>query len=196
MIVVKSLLTLLFVVIVESNDQEPMESRFLNTDGPFHDLIVETCIHVHPTVLENLKHSLNTNDLDYLNLYLELRLSEDVANVNKIYSSLTKNKLFALRVDLIQLVIHNQTNSAFDSADTLPYSYTNSNTFLDKARKFVSRNYIRRQPEQCDHVFFMHGYPEDRVLGLAHSASVCSRDFSTSLNVFHASSDVVMAHEV
>jgi hypothetical protein len=166
-------------------------------------LTIETCVHVHPTVYEEVKASLNTDDIGFITLFLKIFFAERVADVHKIYRNMPSSRLFHFDVVLNDLVVHstyddekpliNKTNQRFDG---ILLRNQKHDSFLSQANTIVNKRFAHRK-NMCDHVFFVHAFPDDQtILGMAVKEQVCRNFYTSLIRWRRLSMETTMAHEL
>jgi hypothetical protein len=93
-------------------------------------LIVDSCVFIHYPIFNEAKYFLKTNDIDYVRLYLSVRFSEILLNINKIYETIPSDWYFKISVVFSHLFIETE----LDSRLWTPYldsSYSDTAAFIN-----------------------------------------------------------------
>ena len=142
-------------------------------------LVVEACVHVNYGAFLLAKEFLNTNDFNYIRMYLSIFFSNTINTINEIYKRLD-SPVFKLEIEFVKLTVQNYIIKEFE---------------LDKKRNYLTllNNYFERMYKNttvdCDHIFFLHNFTYDtnitthRELGLVMQKLYFNRLFKVAVNL-------------
>ncbi|CAF0958084.1 unnamed protein product, partial [Brachionus calyciflorus] len=153
------------------------------------NLIVESCVIIDFPVFDLYRKLLNSNERDYIKMYLTLRYTQSILVIDKIYSS-ARSDIFQFGIDLVDIIINYEFDFDYSSI------YHNESVMFDS---FIKRT-IKKDPKAynaCDHIFFIHGIELKGVLGYTKRGRVCS-DYKISFILYGVTKliETVMAHEL
>ena len=151
-------------------------------------LTVEVCIHIHEGVFYNAKNYLNTDNVDYIKMYLSLRFAHAVLNLNKIYQRID-HPLFSIKIEFVEMIIHKNSSEHIDKIE-------DKHSFFAQVKEFINKFYQSlNQTFKCDHVFFLHNYEFGATVGLASVGLICGEG-KTSIIKYTSYIENIMAHEL
>ena len=147
-----------------------------------NDLTVEACVHLHQNVYYRIKDYLQTDDADYIQLYILLKYSNLIYNINKIYETIDDPDI-SIKVELADIQYH--LNKVFQvELDDYEDKDKQAGAFFDEVQKFIVQFYKSR-PLNCDHVFFFHGCIKlTNSLGMAGVGAICPKNTYYTSNVY------------
>ena len=173
---------------IMNNKSEMIKKRSVKmTTYQKYDLIIKTCIHIDHSFYLDTKKILNTDNDDYIRMYLRMEFAQINLSLNKIYESFD-DPLFSLSTEINEFIIHKTKIEALN--------YSNSNTFFYSINSFINNYYINNR-SMCDHVFFVNNYVfknEESILGLASVSLICN--YRTSHIRYSYIKEITMAHEL
>lgn len=152
-------------------------------------LNVETCIIVDSKVYELFSYLLNATDsFDYVKMYLELHFARTTSFIKKIYETFA-NDWFEITIELNHLKILTEFQPIFEKLrDALKF-------FDAINEQIVKKNWLN--PDECDHIFYVHDYEYGSYIGQSGVGKICSVDKISIIRIDKSySSEIVMAHEL
>jgi hypothetical protein len=153
-------------------------------------LTVESCVHLNHEVYDRIKRYLQTSDKDYIKMYISLKYSIVIYNVNKIYETINDNDI-SISVELVEIITHenNIKNSLNDTNSSYAHFFS--------ANKFVN-DFYSNQSNKCDHVFYVHSFINSYILGQAMVGNICKfQDHKyTSTHLYLPYNYITFAHEL
>jgi len=156
-------------------------------------LTVESCVHLNHEVYDQIKRYLQTNDKDYINMYISLKYSIVIYNVNKIYETINDEDI-SISVELVEIIAHekNIKNSPNDDKNSSYAHFFSANKFVDD---FYSNS---NHSNKCDHVFYVHSFINSYILGQAMVGNICKfQDHKyTSTHLYLPYNYITFAHEL
>ena len=161
---------------------------------------VEACIIVKHSVYEQIKAYLNTNNHNYVTMYISIHLAHIMHVANHIFKSM-KTPLFELEALLVKLTIQTEDNPFFNPDNP---ECKQSRCFIEKYFQKVNRYFwkhfdTKENPPDCDTILLIHDYTlGGNVIGLAQQKKICDFSGFTSLILFsfEAHMGQVIAHEI
>jgi hypothetical protein len=157
------------------------------------ELTVECCVFIHNRVYQNIRSFLKTNDHDYVRLFFSIRFTEVILNVDKIYKTIS-DEFFSMNVVFKDLFIQVEPDARFNQLADRFVFITFVQDYMNEL--FTFNKYPNLNPNNCDHIFFMHDYIFGPVLGQAYVNKVCLPELLTSANLYLTEMETVLGHEL
>jgi len=111
-------------------------------------LVVEACVYVHYGSYLQITEFLNSNNLNYIRMYLTIYFSNIINTINKIYKRLDSS-VFKLEIEFVKLMLQ--------SIEIHELNLDKNDSYLDFVNKYFHSTY-KNASVDCDHIFFIHNF--------------------------------------